>query len=77
MAYVIAEPCINVEDRACVEVCSVDSIHPRKDEDKGKRLLYIHLDECIDCGVPASRSARSRRSPRRTRYLHSGRPILR
>jgi len=51
MAYVIAEPCINVKDRACVEVCPVDCIHPRTDEDKDERLLYIHPDECIDCGA--------------------------
>lgn len=24
MAYVIAEPCINVKDTACVDACSVD-----------------------------------------------------
>lgn len=26
MAYVIAEPCIDVKDRACVEVCPVKAI---------------------------------------------------
>jgi len=24
MPYIIAEPCINVKDKACVEVCPVD-----------------------------------------------------
>ncbi len=51
MAYVIAEPCIGVKDRACVEVCPVDCIHPTADEDRGERMLYIHPDECIDCGA--------------------------
>jgi ferredoxin len=51
VAYVIAEPCIGVKDRACVEVCPVDCIHPKADEDKGKQMLYIHPDECIDCGA--------------------------
>jgi ferredoxin len=51
MAYVIAEPCINVKDRACVEVCPVDCIHPRTEEDKGEQQLYINPDECIDCGA--------------------------
>jgi NAD-dependent dihydropyrimidine dehydrogenase PreA subunit len=51
MAYVIAEPCINVKDRACVEVCPVDCIHPRAEEDKGEPQLYINPDECIDCGA--------------------------
>ena len=43
MAYIIAEPCINVKDKACVEVCPVDCIY------EGKDMLYIHPDECIDC----------------------------
>jgi ferredoxin len=40
-----------------VDVCPVDCIHPRKDEPEfqSAELLYIHPDECIDCGacVPA------------------------
>ena len=27
MTYVIAEPCIDVKDKACVEVCPVDCIY--------------------------------------------------
>ena len=27
MTYVIAEPCVNTKDTACVEVCPVDCIH--------------------------------------------------
>jgi NAD-dependent dihydropyrimidine dehydrogenase PreA subunit len=45
MPYVIAEPCINVKDKACVEVCPVDCIY------EGETQLYIHPDECIDCGA--------------------------
>jgi NAD-dependent dihydropyrimidine dehydrogenase PreA subunit len=45
MTYVIAEPCIDVMDRACVEECPVDCIY------EGGRSLYIHPDECIDCGA--------------------------
>jgi ferredoxin len=45
MTYVIAEPCIGVKDRSCVDVCPVDCIY--EDEDQ----LYIHPDECIDCGA--------------------------
>jgi len=45
MAYVIAEPCIGVKDRACVDVCPVDCIYEGEDQ------LYIHPDECIDCGA--------------------------
>lgn len=53
MAYVIAEPCIGVKDTACVDVCPVDCIHPRKDETnfQTETQLYIHPDECIDCGA--------------------------
>ena len=57
MAYVIAEPCTGTKDTACVDVCPVDCIHPRKDESDfaAVDMLYIHPDECIDCGacVPA------------------------
>jgi ferredoxin len=45
MAYVIAEPCIDVKDKACVEVCPVDCIY------EGPNQLFIHPDECIDCGA--------------------------
>ncbi len=48
MTYVIAEPCIDVLDQACVGVCPVACIHC----DDGKdRKLYIDPDECIDCGA--------------------------
>ncbi len=43
MAYVIAEPCIDVKDRACVDECPVDCIY------EGARMLYIQPDECVDC----------------------------
>ncbi|WP_030421808.1 ferredoxin [Streptomyces sp. NRRL F-5065] len=45
MTYVIAQPCVDVKDRACVEECPVDCIH------EGRRSLYIHPDECVDCGA--------------------------
>jgi NAD-dependent dihydropyrimidine dehydrogenase PreA subunit len=53
MAYVIAEPCIGTKDSACVDVCPVDCIHPRKDEPEheGEKQLYINPVECIDCGA--------------------------
>ena len=57
VAYIICEPCIGTKDSACVDVCPVDCIHPRKDEPgfDSTEMLYIHPDECIDCGacVPA------------------------
>jgi NAD-dependent dihydropyrimidine dehydrogenase PreA subunit len=45
MTYTIAEPCIDVKDKACVEECPVDCIY------EGDRTLYIHPTECIDCGA--------------------------
>lgn len=41
----IALPCVDVMDRACVEECPVDCIY------EGGRSLYIHPDECVDCGA--------------------------
>jgi ferredoxin len=53
MTYIIAEPCIDVKDTTCVDVCPVDCIHPRKDESEFESAaqLYINPDECIDCGA--------------------------
>jgi len=52
MVFVIAEPCIDVKDTACVEICPMDCIHPRKDEAEFvlERKLYIDKS-CIDCGA--------------------------
>ena len=48
MTYIITEPCVDVKDTACVDVCPVDCIHYDGDAD---RMLYIDPDECIDCGA--------------------------
>ena len=57
MAFIITDPCIGTKDHACVDVCPVDCIHPRKDEPEfeASSMLFIHPEECIDCGacVPA------------------------
>ena len=57
MAFIITDPCISTKDTACVDVCPVDCIHPRKDEPEFEQasMLFIHPEECIDCGacVPA------------------------
>ena len=45
MTYVIAEPCIDELDRACVQECPVDCIY------EGSRALYIQPQECVDCGA--------------------------
>ena len=53
MAYIITEPCIGTKDSACVDVCPVDCIHPRKDEAEfaTTEMLYIDPEICIDCGA--------------------------
>ncbi|MDX6742146.1 ferredoxin [Actinocorallia sp. A-T 12471] len=45
MAYVVAQPCVDVLDRSCVDACPVDCIYP------GERMAYIQPDECVDCGA--------------------------
>ena len=45
MTYIIAQPCVDLKDRACVDECPVDCIY------EGNRMLYIHPDECVDCGA--------------------------
>ena len=46
MTYIIAEPCIDIKDRSCVDVCPVDCIH------EAGRILVIDPEECIDCFAP-------------------------
>jgi Fe-S-cluster-containing hydrogenase component 2 len=45
MSYVIGAACIDVNDRACLDVCPVDCIYV------GDRKSYINPAECIDCGA--------------------------
>ncbi|MGX1267939.1 ferredoxin [Streptomyces phaeoluteigriseus] len=43
MTYVIAQPCVDIKDRACVTECPVGCIY------EGSRTLYINPEECVDC----------------------------
>ena len=45
VTYIIAEPCIDIKDKSCVDVCPVDCIH------EANRILVIDPEECIDCGA--------------------------
>ncbi len=47
MTYIIAAPCVDVKDSACVDVCPVDCIYTT-DEDN---MFFINPDECIDCAA--------------------------
>ena len=45
VTYVISLACVDVVDRAWVDVCPVDCIY------EGERMLYIQPTECIDCAA--------------------------
>jgi ferredoxin len=45
VTYIIAQPCADVLDKGCIEECPVDCIY------EGHRMMYIHPDECVDCGA--------------------------
>jgi ferredoxin len=53
MAYIITRLCRDCVDTACVSVCPVDCIYAYKGDDHATfpNQLYIHPDECIDCGA--------------------------
>ncbi|NKQ55469.1 4Fe-4S binding protein [Amycolatopsis sp. K13G38] len=63
MSYVIADSCIDIMDRSCMEECPVDCIY------EGERKLYINPVECIDCGAcepacPVSAISQDRKVPK-------------
>ena len=45
MPFVVTDNCQRCRFTDCVEVCPVDCFYADKD------MLYIHPDECIDCGA--------------------------
>ena len=45
MPFFIANDCLDVLDKSCIEECPVDCIY------EGGRKMYIHPRECIDCGA--------------------------
>lgn len=47
MTYVITQPCVDVKDGACVEVCPVDCIEGGEQD----RQLYIDPERCVDCDL--------------------------
>lgn len=48
MTFVIAEPCVDVIDKSCLNVCPVSCIAFDAGLD---RKLYIDPDTCIDCAA--------------------------
>jgi ferredoxin len=53
MPWTITRLCRDCVDTGCVSVCPVDCIYEYTGSDKEKfpNQLYIHPDECIDCGA--------------------------
>jgi NAD-dependent dihydropyrimidine dehydrogenase PreA subunit len=45
VTYIITQSCIDLLDKTCIEECPVDCIY------EGERMMYIHPDECVDCGA--------------------------
>jgi ferredoxin len=45
MAFVVTEPCFGCKSTDCVVVCPADCFY------EGAQMLYIHPDECMDCGA--------------------------
>ncbi|HEY2702760.1 MAG TPA: ferredoxin [Candidatus Dormibacteraeota bacterium] len=73
MPYVITSACIDTMDQSCVEECPVSCIYV------GARKLYIHPDECIDCGAcepvcPVQAISQDRRvAPEETEFIADNR----
>ena len=70
MTYVIAQPCVDVKDKACIEECPVDCIYEGHGPCTSTRTNASTAE-------PVSRSARSRRSSTRTTPRRSGRTTTR
>ena len=47
MTYIITEPCVDLKDAACVDVCPVDCIYTTEEDN----MYFINPDECIDCAA--------------------------
>ncbi len=45
MPYIVTENCMDCRFTDCVEVCPVDCFYA------DAKMLYIHPEECIDCGA--------------------------
>ena len=47
MTYIIVEPCVDLKDAACVDVCPVDCIYTTEADN----MYFINPEECIDCAA--------------------------
>ena len=47
MTFIITSPCVDLMDKACVDVCPVDCIYEAEELNQ----LFINPEECIDCAA--------------------------
>ena len=47
MTYIVNENCIKCKLMDCVDVCPVDCIYSKPEDN----MLYINPEECIDCAA--------------------------
>ena len=45
MTHVVCQPCFACKYTDCVVVCPVECFY------EGEQMVYIHPEECIDCGA--------------------------
>jgi ferredoxin len=45
MAHVVTAPCFGCKYTDCLVVCPVECFY------EGEKMVYIHPDECTDCGA--------------------------
>ena len=48
MTYIVTSLCVDILDKACIDVCPVDCIYLDEGVD---RIVFIAPDECIDCAA--------------------------
>ncbi len=64
MAHSVTSPCVGTRDTACMKVCPVNCFYDvplvqlgekepeaAAEHEDLKKILIIHPDECIDCGL--------------------------
>ncbi len=48
MTHIITASCVGCKDTLCLDVCPVDCIYGKYED---WPQLYVHPEECIDCGL--------------------------
>ena len=51
MTHVVCQPCFSCKYTDCVVVCPVECFYEVAPGTERDQMLYIHPEECIDCGA--------------------------